>query len=296
MEENKDLSEFEQSQDEMYLDEQNNIVKSFQPEEAIKKTNKSNFEFKTNSLLFHFLCVFGIVFLSVFFIFGVYLTPITVVGQSMYPTINAKTTSDSDRSHCDVVYYRAKKNYTYGDIVIFSNLEDHYINDSQKTSSIDYLIKRVIACPGDTITFQFTGMSDDNTLYYYDVFVTDKNGQTVDLDEESYIKEQMFLIRGYTYTGFYSQIIPNITNDDLELDNRKSSITISENCYFVMGDNRNNSSDSRSFGEISQSDICGNVRIQVNYGENIWIAIFKKITSYLSYNLKYLKENLWKNF
>ena len=70
------------------------------------------------------------------------------------------------------------------------------------------------------------------------------------------------------------------------------SITISENSYFTLGDNRNYSHDSLEFGEVSAKDICGNVRIHVKYGDSIWVALFNKIKSYLSVNYLNLKENL----
>lgn len=267
--------------------------------DEFSQDNKKNekFEYKTNSLFFHFLSIFGVIFLSIFFIFQVYLTPITVVGQSMLPTINAKTTSDLDTSHCDVVYYREKSNYTYGDIVIISNQQDHYIDNSTRSKKIEFLIKRIIACPGDTITFYLIDISADGNKYYYDISVKNANGTTIELNEDSYIKEPMYLDKRMTNTWFDSEIVEILFDDTLGTDNRKKSITISENCYFAMGDNRNNSSDSRYFGEVNESDICGNVRLQVKFGENIWIALFKKLKSYLSINIKLTKEVLWeKNY
>ena len=102
----------------------------------------------------------------------------------------------------------------------------------------------------------------------------------------------------YTYTGFYKKFAPVLLDDSItDLSMRKVSVTISENCYFAMGDNRNDSSDSRYFGEINYNDICGNVRLQVEYGENIWIALFKKIKSYLSVSITSLRKIVWeKNY
>lgn len=261
--------------------------------ENTSTTTKSDEGYKTDSLLFHFLCVFGVFFLTFFFVFNVYLTPITVVGQSMLPTINEQTVGDSDTSHNDIVYYRLKDSYTYGDIVIISNSSNQYITTSNHVKKVDYLIKRIVACPGDTITFFLTDISDDGNYYYYDIIVKDNTGKTV-VSNENYIKEQMYFYKNYTYNGYYSNIAPNILNDSLPIEQRQSTITINENCYFAMGDNRNNSSDSRFFGQVQQSDIVGNVRLQIKYGENIWIAIFKKIKSFLSNTYIQLKENLWR--
>lgn len=273
------------------LDDLVNSLPSYEKprqEEPVQNEEKS-FKFKTDSLVFHFLCVFGVVFLSIFFVFQVYLTPITVVGESMLPTINSKTTSTTDTSHSDIVYYRAKKTYTYGDIVIISNKESHYIDNSKQSSPVEYLIKRIVACPGDTIMFYLDYSETDGvySYYYYKTIVKDKDGKEIELNEESYIKEEMVFNNYTLYMGQLREIAQKICGEEGKIE-----FTISENCYFAMGDNRNNSSDSRSFGEISAEDICGNVRLQVVYGESLWVSVFKKIKSYLSCTIIALKENL----
>ena len=304
MEENKDFQTNDENtskNNSVDLDKLvNSIPEQININQEVEETpEKPKFEgYRTNTLLFHFLCVFGVVFLSIFFVFNVYFKPITVVGQSMLPTINAQTTSNDDITHTDMVYYREKESYTYGDIVIVSNEESHYINNTKRTSPVNFLIKRVVACPGDTITFYFTEKDEQNHLYYYNIIVKNSNGEVVDLNEESYVKESMYLyfdpLNPTIYNDFYKNFAPKIINELLPDSERKATITISKNCYFVMGDNRNNSSDSRSFGEVMFDDICGNVRILVKHGESIWGAVFKKIKSHLSVSYKLLKEYLWK--
>lgn len=303
MEENKD---FQNSEEEKMQNEQPNfdeLIKSISdnPSETQEPTpveEKPTFEgYKTNSLLFVFLSFFGVVFLSIFFMFNVYLTPISVVGQSMLPTINAQTLSNTDKINNDLVYYREKDSYTYGDIVIVSNEAEHYIKNT-KTSQVDFLIKRVIACPGDTITFYLTDIDSEKHLYYYDIIVKNSRGEIVELNEKSYINEPMYIYydpaHPTEFNDYFANIAPNIVNDNiLEPENRKSTITLKNNCYFVMGDNRNHSSDSRSFGEVTIYDICGSVRLLVKNGETVWSALFKKLKSHLSVSYIYLKENLW---
>lgn len=306
MEENKDLQTNDENISQSESVDLDELVKSI-PEQTLLEQEpepvpeKPKFEgYKTNSLLFHFLCVFGVVFLSIFYVFNVYFKPITVVGQSMLPTINAETTSNSDTTHTDMVYYREKESYDHGDIVIISNEESHYIDNSDRNNPVNFLIKRVIACPGDTVTFYFTGKDTSKHHYFYDIIVKDSSGKIVELNEKSYIKEQMYLffdpLNPIIYNNFYKNFAPYIVNDFLPESERKATITVSEDCYFVMGDNRNNSSDSRAFGEVHFDDICGNVRILVKHGDTIWESIFKALKSNLSANFKYLKENLWKNF
>lgn len=84
----------------------------------------------------------------------------------------------------------------------------------------DKLIKRVIGLPGEHVAYK------DNKLYINREFVED--------------------VKLLTKTG------------DFELENLNVSV-IPDNYYFVLGDNRTNSTDSRIIGLISINDIEGTV-------------------------------------
>lgn len=83
----------------------------------------------------------------------------------------------------------------------------------------DALIKRVIGCPGDTIDITVSG----------DVL---RNGELLN---ELYIKEHIT----HSNTGEYTHV------------------ELSDNEYYVMGDNRNASLDSRILGPVKRDDIIG---------------------------------------
>lgn len=112
-----------------------------------------------------------------------------------------------------------------GDHLIVNRLP-YYYRDPVRGEMIvfeydtDHLIKRVIGVPGDCVTIQ------DDEVYI--------NGEP--LDESAYLKDEM---KTYLFAG--SEVIfPYIVPDGY---------------YFVMGDNRINSKDSRVFGPIPRSSI-----------------------------------------
>lgn len=261
---------------------------SQEPEELLSEMTEANSRATKSfigSTLHIFMLVFGLVFLSCTLVFQILLTPIQVVGQSMQPTINISVKSSTDEDHCDIVYYNKDKTYQTGDVVIVSNLEKQYINKDD----VDYLIKRVIACPGDSITFFLTDVKFEalpfglyGNVYYYDIIVKDSNGNTKNVDD-SFLSEPMCFNRyefeEYKDYATFSQIFSKLFDDNLEIEDRKTTIIVEDNKYFVMGDNRNHSEDSRFFGSVKYSDISGEMKLHVPYGKNLWSEVFKKIIS-----------------
>ena len=113
----------------------------------------------------------------------------------------------------------------YNDIVICK------INDGVTEENI---IKRVVGLPGDVIDFKFYDAGG------YAVYKLVVNGKEMD---EDYIAEDM-------------------TSMDASLE---YPYTVDDGCYFVLGDNRNKSSDSRSadIGAVPKEDIVGVVSFKV---------------------------------
>ncbi|MBD3248330.1 signal peptidase I [Candidatus Falkowbacteria bacterium] len=90
----------------------------------------------------------------------------------------------------------------------------------------EYFIKRVIGLPGETIEIK-----DGDVIIYNKQY---REGAVL---EESYLEQGT-----KTYSGFI-----------------KDTVVLEDDEYFVMGDNRNSSKDSRSFGPVNRSFVIGRV-------------------------------------
>lgn len=213
-----------------------------------EKTNSFNSIFLgcPSSSRFSFWVFFG-VFLGLYFIFSIYfsnilLLPMTVEGSSMYPTLNAEYTTTNNKYATDVVYLWKTNNVETKDIIVFDAAP--YINATTTT----YYIKRVIAVGGDTLQFKRVQSSSDTSMLHYEIYI---NGNKYN---EDYINE--------TIKYRNESLIPEcVLSEEI--------ISIPENKVFVMGDNRNNSRDSREIGLISTEHITGKVVIHIPYGKTI---------------------------
>ena len=99
--------------------------------------------------------------------------------------------------------------------------------------TIEDLIKRVIALPGETVTFQ------DGSIYI-----------------DSLLLDEPYLDPGVV--SLAKTPIPNCTGSP-SID----TCTIPEGRVFVMGDNREESRDSRFFGPIQENSIVGRAFLKV---------------------------------
>ena len=130
-------------------------------------------------------------------------------------------------------------NFHHGDFLVINKLETRVASPQVddivicKLDNVEYqenIIKRVIGLPGDEIDLRNNGSG------IYHLYI---NGTLV---EEPYIAEPMQDKGDITYP-----------------------FVVPEDCYFVMGDNRNASTDSRrqSIGAIEKEDIMGRVVLRL---------------------------------
>ncbi|MBE6535195.1 MAG: signal peptidase I [Ruminococcaceae bacterium] len=119
-----------------------------------------------------------------------------------------------------------------GDIVVF-----HMTDDSGNPNNNKPLVKRVIGVSGDTVEIDYQGNQQMT------VTVTDNDGNVTELVEE------------YVYLDPQRNAI---------IGNSNGIFKVPEGQVFVLGDNRNNSKDSRMIGCIDERSILGKAIVRVS--------------------------------
>ena len=153
-------------------------------------------------------------------IHNVVAQPFEVQQRSMFPTI-----VDGEYILIDKLTIRWD-GYDYGEVVVFDPPADSGL-------SIDGIpfIKRIIGLPGDTVTLE-NGR----------VFITQPSGNPVRIEEP------------YVATSAEGVTVPTLPRDPQGMT---TTWEIPDGSYFVMGDNRSASQDSRAFGPIEEDLILG---------------------------------------
>lgn len=178
-------------------------------------------------MLFDWIEIFASAFLTVILLFTFILRLVTVDGSSMVETLH-----DKDNLIISHLFYTPKQ----GDIVVLQVPDPQY-----KTP----LIKRVIATEGQTIRFDFA-----NWIIYVD---------DVPLDEP-------YVNREYKADGSLKEMdTSQYLNHLYAKYGNPPVITVEKGKIFVMGDNRNHSSDSRveSIDQVDVRNVVGRVLIRV---------------------------------
>ena len=144
-----------------------------------------------------------------------------------------------------------KLSYTFGDVergdlTVFSKLEG-------TQSSTDELIKRVIALPGETVELR-----NDGQLWIWGPGETEADAVRLD---EPYLD------------AFNERLAAPHSSDPISLalwDPRCVNVqgnggrcTLDNSSYFMMGDNRNASTDSRSFGPVPEENVVGRAFLRI---------------------------------
>lgn len=195
-------------------------------EPAVSEKNK---ELKKKILVAELLDWFDTVVgsvLAIIVIFTFFTRLSTVDGSSMLPTLH-----DKERMLVTDFFYTPKHN----DVVVL--WADSLYNDNTESMG-EAIVKRIIGLPGDTIEIDFR----EGIVY--------RNGEALSLE----VKDDVLYEDGHA--------INDIT---LSRINMNGAVTVPEGCLFVMGDNRNGSSDSRDnrIGLVDMHNIVGKVYLRI---------------------------------
>ena len=150
-----------------------------------------------------------VAFIVIYVMTAFVVRPIRVNGNSMYPTV-----SNNDIGFTNVISRIIGDIERFDVVIVFLPQQN------------EYLIKRVIGLPGETIHYQ------NNRLYVNGVFIPEP------------FLDQRFMNQYMTHNN------RNFTADF-------APVTVAEGQFFLIGDNRPNSMDSRSQGTYASEQIIG---------------------------------------
>ncbi|MBW8184513.1 signal peptidase I [Shewanella nanhaiensis] len=174
----------------------------------------------------------------------------TVPTGSMQPTIK-----EGDRIVVDKMAYDLRVPFTQISLLETGEPQRGEIIVFESKAAKNRLIKRVIGLPGDKISLSNEVLSINGIPLNYTVL--DNNSQELIAEEE--------------LTGLRHKIrIEKRASDNLS---HFATITVPENHYMVMGDNRRNSVDSRVYGFVPRAELKGKatkIAFSLNY-DNYYI-------------------------
>ena len=173
-------------------------------------------------------------------------TNIRIVGESMSDTYNAG----------DVVTVNKTKSIKRGAVAVFysKDVDNKFLamfaspEDSAEGGKYEKYIKRVVAVAGDKLWVE---RADGNEMYR--VVIETSDGTQL---REDYYKRGNTVVSERLICNDSAVAVTGIGKVLFETS-RDNPFVVSEGHFFAMGDNRLNSYDSRSFGEIPVSRLFG---------------------------------------
>lgn len=166
---------------------------------------------------------------------------VVISGESMYPTLH-----NEESVFLNKIYYKVSKP-KYNDLVVFKS---HNSDD-------DFFVKRIIGLPGDTIEIK------EGILYRNGAIVKESYLDSEYIDNFEKIRNSKFTfdfsLEEHAYDNSFDYLSTLKLSELKDLESENGLIKIPDNYYFVMGDNRPESLDSREIGLIDKESIEGKV-------------------------------------
>ena len=196
------------------------------------KLDKIKFKTKKNFfLLLDWLVILPICATVASFCFAFLFTFAQVDGESMYPTVYNEST-------VFVSYLEEVERFDV--VVAYITPEDNLVSSSYGT---EYYIKRIIGLPGDKVTW----LKGVLTI----------NGEVIDETYFDYATKLNFIQFWEKGTEFDGEFKYKVNGEIF------TTYTIPDGYYFVMGDNRTGSNDSRQIGLIPFDNVEGVVKYEI---------------------------------
>lgn len=238
-------------------DEQLNIEDDFVEEVSEELSEEVSEEFverpvkkKSNALdkIINLALWIAIVALLIAVVLRVFVfSTVEVSGASMNPTYNDG----------EVVTVNKMINPARGDVVVFyknevdDKLKAQFAKREECAEGQPYekLIKRVIGLAGDKIWVERVADSGGDEMYevVIDTADGDRLFETYYVKKGEALKHEVYYIHAMAATGLGE--LANCTE--------QNPYVVSKGCFFAMGDNRQNSKDSRYFGEFKLTQLFG---------------------------------------
>ncbi len=220
----------------LLLKMKNNNQSETEAKDAKSKEEKSKDKSKKEPLLVEFSRFLFPVFMVVLIVRGFLVEPFQIPSGSMLPTLEA-----GDYILVNKFSYGLRSPLGYFKIIDMGEPErgDVIVFRYPENPKIDY-IKRVVGVPGDRLKYI------NKVLYVNDEPVEIKPLQP-------YAKDPRFM----EFKEDLGEVTHNVLHNPYESNVPVGEIIVPENNYFVLGDNRDNSRDSRFWGFVPDENLKG---------------------------------------
>lgn len=189
----------------------------------LKEYSTPSFWHEIKDYTFYFLKTIVIISVIYLFIRSSVFEKVGVNGQSMFPTYNS-TINSSDEIYINKISPKFET-FKRGQVVVL-------ISPPDCVDEKELFIKRIIGLPGETVSFESGSVKISNSTY---------PEPGIKLDEKDYLGADVKTYKNIT------------TADETPITEKK----LTKDEYFVMGDNRPGSNDSRRCGAIKGDQIIG---------------------------------------
>lgn len=211
-----------------------------------------------------------ITFFLVLFLVGKYLsikeqsksfTRIIPLSESMYPTLQIgeeyvfrKVKGDTTLNRSDIVSFLVDTEEVYPEYKFNPDCVKLVSKENKcfKEKELNYS-KRIIGIPKDKIVFTENGFSVNGIIYEKNKL---ESSVVQDINKKKLIDEKESVYFDFYYEKHDGvEYTISILKNRSTVKNRSGFIELKDNEYFLMGDNRNMSFDSRNFGVINKEKI-----------------------------------------